>query len=418
MTVHTPWPGLIAAYRDRLPIGENWQPVTLREGGTPLLPAARLSELTGCTVHLKVEGLNPTGSFKDRGMTMAVTDALARGQRAVLCASTGNTSASAAAYAAKAGITCAVLIPQGKIAMGKLAQAVIHGARIIQVDGNFDDCLELARKTTADYPTIALVNSVNPVRIEGQKTAAFEIVDALGTAPDIHALPVGNAGNITAYWRGYNEYHRDGLSDRLPKMLGAQAAGAAPLVNGAPVANPETIATAIRIGSPASWSGAVAAQQESGGKFLAVTDEEILNAYRLVASSEGVFVEPASAASIAGLLKSVADGWVAKGSTVVCTVTGNGLKDPDNALSGMPEVTPIPVRRVPSPRRWNWRERGAARGAGHHGPGARIECEPGPGLRQPRDRTVAVRRDRGQYNRIRSQGGRRGSGRRRGSARR
>lgn len=344
MTVHTPWPGLIAAYRDRLPIGENWQPVTLREGGTPLLPAARLSELTGCTVHLKVEGLNPTGSFKDRGMTMAVTDALARGQRAVLCASTGNTSASAAAYAAKAGITCAVLIPQGKIAMGKLAQAVIHGARIIQVDGNFDDCLELARKTTADYPTIALVNSVNPVRIEGQKTAAFEIMDALGTAPDIHALPVGNAGNITAYWRGYNEYHRDGLSDRLPKMLGAQAAGAAPLVNGAPVANPETIATAIRIGSPASWSGAVAAQQESDGKFLAVTDEEILNAYRLVASSEGVFVEPASAASIAGLLKSVADGWVARGSTVVCTVTGNGLKDPDNALSGMPEVTPIPVQ--------------------------------------------------------------------------
>ncbi|AFN62926.1 Probable threonine synthase (ThrC) [Mycobacteroides abscessus] len=344
MTVHTPWPGLIAAYRDRLPIGENWQPVTLREGGTPLLPAARLSELTGCTVHLKVEGLNPTGSFKDRGMTMAVTDALARGQRAVLCASTGNTSASAAAYAAKAGITCAVLIPQGKIAMGKLAQAVIHGARIIQVDGNFDDCLELARKTTADYPTIALVNSVNPVRIEGQKTAAFEIMDALGTAPDIHALPVGNAGNITAYWRGYNEYYRDGLSDRLPKMLGAQAAGAAPLVNGAPVANPETIATAIRIGSPASWSGAVAAQQESDGKFLAVTDEEILNAYRLVASSEGVFVEPASAASIAGLLKSVADGWVAKGSTVVCTVTGNGLKDPDNALSGMPEVTPIPVQ--------------------------------------------------------------------------
>ncbi|MBB4855026.1 threonine synthase [Mycobacteroides chelonae] len=344
MTVHTPWPGLIAAYRDRLPIGENWQPVTLREGGTPLLPAARLSELTGCTVHLKVEGLNPTGSFKDRGMTMAVTDALARGQRAVLCASTGNTSASAAAYAAKAGITCAVLIPQGKIAMGKLAQAVIHGARIIQVDGNFDDCLELARKTTADYPTIALVNSVNPVRIEGQKTAAFEIMDALGTAPDIHALPVGNAGNITAYWRGYTEYHRDGLSDRLPKMLGAQAAGAAPLVNGAPVANPETIATAIRIGSPASWSGAVAAQQESGGKFLAVTDEEILNAYRLVASSEGVFVEPASAASIAGLLKSVADGWVPKGSTVVCTVTGNGLKDPDNALSGMSEVTPIPVQ--------------------------------------------------------------------------
>lgn len=341
--IHQPWPGLIAAYRDRLPIGDTWQPVTLREGGTPLLPAARLSEMTECTVHLKVEGLNPTGSFKDRGMTMAVTDALARGQRAVLCASTGNTSASAAAYAAKAGITCAVLVPEGKIAMGKLAQAVIHGARIIQVDGNFDDCLELARKTTSDYPTIALVNSVNPVRIEGQKTAAFEIMDALGTAPDIHALPVGNAGNITAYWRGYNEYHRDGLSDRLPKMLGAQAAGAAPLVHGAPVSDPETIATAIRIGSPASWSGAVAAQQESGGKFLAVTDDEILEAYRLVASSEGVFVEPASAASIAGLLKSVADGWVAKGSTVVCTVTGNGLKDPDTALRGVPEVRAIPV---------------------------------------------------------------------------
>ncbi len=341
--VHTPWPGLIEAYRHRLPAAADWTPVTLLEGGTPLVPAPRLSEKTGCTVHLKVEGLNPTGSFKDRGMTMAVTDAVARGQKAVLCASTGNTSASAAAYAARAGITCAVLIPQGKIAMGKLAQAVMHGAKIIQIDGNFDDCLELARKLTADYPTIALVNSVNPVRIEGQKTAAFEIVDALGTAPDVHSLPVGNAGNITAYWRGYTEYHRDGVTDKLPRMLGTQAAGAAPLVLGKPVANPETIATAIRIGSPASWDGAVAAQQESGGRFLAATDDEILAAYRLVAEAEGVFVEPASAASIAGLLKSVEDGWVKPGSTVVCTVTGNGLKDPDTALRGMPTVTAIPV---------------------------------------------------------------------------
>lgn len=264
------------AYRDRLAIGDNWKTVTLREGGTPLLPAGHLSEITGCDVYLKVEGLNPTGSFKDRGMTMAVTDALARGQRAVLCASTGNTSASAAAYAAKAGMTCAVLIPQGKIAMGKLAQAVMHGAKIIQVQGNFDDCLELARKTTAEFPTIGLVNSVNPVRIEGQKTAAFEIMDVLGKAPDVHALPVGNAGNITAYWRGYSEYYADGLTTVKPRMLGVQAAGAAPLVNGAPVKDPETIATAIRIGSPASWNGAVAAKEESNGAFRAATDEKIL----------------------------------------------------------------------------------------------------------------------------------------------
>ncbi|KUI35649.1 threonine synthase [Mycobacterium sp. IS-1496] len=341
--VHRPWPGLIEAYRDRLPVGENWTPVTLLEGGTPLVHAKRLSEFTGCTVHLKVEGLNPTGSFKDRGMTVAVTESAASGKQAVLCASTGNTSASAAAYAARAGITCAVLIPQGKIAMGKLAQAVMHGAKIIQIDGNFDDCLELARKLTADFPTVALVNSVNPYRIEGQKTAAFEIVDVLGTAPDVHALPVGNAGNITAYWKGYSEYHRDGLSDRLPRMLGTQAAGAAPLVTGEPVKNPETIATAIRIGAPASWTSAVEAQQQSGGRFLAATDEEILAAYHLVARTEGVFVEPASAASVAGLLKSIEDGWVAKGSTVVCTVTGNGLKDPDTALKGMPAVTPLAV---------------------------------------------------------------------------
>jgi threonine synthase len=341
--VHQPWPGLITAYRDRLPIEQGWAPVTLLEGGTPLIHATRLSEQTGCTVHLKVEGLNPTGSFKDRGMTVAVTEAVARGQQAVLCASTGNTSASAAAYAAKAGITCAVLIPQGKIAMGKLAQAVMHGAKIIQIDGNFDDCLELARKLTADFPTVSLVNSVNPFRIEGQKTAAFEIVDALGEAPDVHSLPVGNAGNITAYWKGYTEYHRDGLAEKLPRMLGTQAAGAAPLVLGEPVSHPETIATAIRIGSPASWNSAVEAQQQSDGRFLAATDDEILAAYHLVARSEGVFVEPASAASIAGLLKSIEDGWVQRGSTVVCTVTGNGLKDPDTALKELPPVMAIAV---------------------------------------------------------------------------
>jgi threonine synthase len=340
---HTPWPGLIEAYRDRLPMAADWTPVTLLEGGTPLVFAQRLSEKTRCTVYLKVEGVNPTGSFKDRGMTMAVTEAVARGQKAVMCASTGNTSASAAAYAARAGITCAVLIPQGKIAMGKLAQAVMHGAKIIQIDGNFDDCLELARKLTADYPSVSLVNSVNPVRIEGQKTAAFEVVDALGTAPDVHALPVGNAGNITAYWKGYTEYHRDGLTQTLPRMLGTQAAGAAPLVLGKPVAKPETLATAIRIGAPASWDGAVNARDESGGRFLAATDDELLAAYRLLARDEGVFVEPASAASVAGLLKAVEDGWVKAGSTVVATVTGHGLKDPDTALRDVPEVTPVPV---------------------------------------------------------------------------
>ncbi|HNP57466.1 MAG TPA: threonine synthase [Gordonia sp. (in: high G+C Gram-positive bacteria)] len=343
MTEYKAWPGLIEAYRDRMPVGDDWTIVTLLEGATPLVRANHLSEVTGCEVFLKVEGLNPTGSFKDRGMTMAVTTALNNGKRAVLCASTGNTSASAAAYATRAGMTCAVLIPEGKIAMGKLAQAVMAGATIVQVQGNFDDCLELARKVTADFPEIELVNSVNPARIEGQKTAAFEIVDVLGRAPDVHALPVGNAGNITAYWKGYTEYRADGRCDSLPRMLGVQAAGAAPLVNGAPVAEPETIATAIRIGSPASWNQAVAAKEESGGMFRAATDEKLLEAYRLVAGRDGVFVEPASAASVAGLLAARADGWIEPGSTVVCTVTGNGLKDPDTALLGMPEVAAIPV---------------------------------------------------------------------------
>jgi len=337
------WPGVIEAYRDRMPVPADWTVVTLHEGGTPLLPAPHLSHLTGCEVLLKVEGANPTGSFKDRGMTVAVTAALAAGSRAVLCASTGNTSASAAAYAARAGLPCAVLVPKGKIALGKLAQAVVHGARILTIDGNFDDCLELARKTAAEHPVTALVNSVNPVRVEGQKSAAFEVCDTVGRAPDVHCLPVGNAGNITAYWRGYREYATDGVIGGTPRMFGFQAAGAAPLVHGAPVARPETVATAIRIGSPASWAGAVAARDESGGLFDAVTDEQILSAYRLLAAHEGVFVEPASAASIAGLLLVAADGRLARGSLVVCTVTGHGLKDPDTALLARPEPEPIPV---------------------------------------------------------------------------
>lgn len=336
------WPGVVRAYADRVSIPEGAEVVSLQEGNTPLVRAEHLSELTGCDVHLKVEGANPTGSFKDRGMTAAITHALAEGKQAVICASTGNTSASAAAYAARAGMTSAVLVPQGKIAMGKLAQAVAHGARILQVQGNFDDCLELARKTAAEHPVI-LVNSVNPVRIEGQKTAAFEVCDALGRAPDVHCLPVGNAGNITAYWKGYDEYARDGVTSSTPRMFGFQAAGAAPLVHGEPVTTPETVATAIRVGSPASWKGAVAAREASGGLFDAVTDERILEAYRLLSAREGVFVEPASASSVAGLLQTSADGRLPTGSTVVCTVTGHGLKDPDTALAGMVEVEPLPV---------------------------------------------------------------------------
>ncbi len=343
MTARPGWPGLIAAYAERVAIPAGAVVVTLYEGGTPLLPAPALSSHTGCDVYLKVEGANPTGSFKDRGMTVAVTHALAAGMRAVICASTGNTSASAAAYAARAGLACAVLVPQGRIAAGKLAQAVAYGAQILQVQGNFDDCLELARKVAVDHHDIGLVNSVNPVRIEGQKTAAFEVCDVLGRAPDVHLLPVGNAGNITAYWRGYTEYHSDGVIDAVPRMFGFQAAGAAPLVHGAPVKNPETIATAIRIGSPASWDGAIDARDSSGGLIDAVTDEQILHAYRLLASTAGVFVEPASAASVAGLLATTADGRLPRGSLVVCTVTGHGLKDPDTALAGMAAPTVIPV---------------------------------------------------------------------------
>jgi threonine synthase len=339
----TRWPGVIEAYRARMPVEPDWTIVTLGEGGTPLLPAPHLSRETGCEVFVKVDGANPTGSFKDRGMTMAVTAALAGGQQGVICASTGNTSASAAAYATRAGLTCAVLVPQGKIALGKLAQAVAHGARILQIDGNFDDCLELARKTAADYPVAALVNSVNPTRIAGQASAAYEVCDELGRAPDVHCLPVGNAGNITAYWAGYRAYLADGLIDAPPRMFGFQAAGAAPLVHGEPVLHPETIATAIRIGAPASWATAMTARDESRGRFAAVTDDEILAAYRLLSAREGVFVEPASAASVAGLLQCTADGTLPRGSLVVCTVTGHGLKDPDTALMAAPSPTVVPI---------------------------------------------------------------------------
>jgi len=326
------WPGLIEAYRDRLPVSDATPVVTLREGGTPLLPAPYLSERVEARVLLKYEGLNPTGSFKDRGMTVAISKALEEGSKAVICASTGNTSASAAAYAARAGLVCAVLIPEGHIALGKLAQALIHGAKVIQIKGNFDQALTVVRELAA-RDAITLVNSVNPYRLEGQKTAAFEIVDELGDAPDVHCIPVGNAGNITAYWRGYGEFHAAGRAKKRPRMLGWQAAGAAPLVSGEPVPFPETIATAIRIGNPASWAGAIAARDESGGAIGAVTDVEILDAYRLLSEREGVFCEPASAASVAGLLRSVDAGLVKAGETVVCTLTGHGLKDPERAIS-------------------------------------------------------------------------------------
>jgi threonine synthase len=334
------WRGVIEEYRERLPVTDATPVVTLREGGTPLVAAPYLSELVGCDVHLKVEGANPTGSFKDRGMTVAISKAAEEGARAVICASTGNTSASAAAYAVRAGMVCAVLVPTGKIAMGKLAQALVHGAHLLQVDGNFDECLTLARGLADHYP-VSLVNSVNAYRIEGQKTAAFEVCDALGDAPDVHCLPVGNAGNITAYWKGYCEYAGDGTTSKRPMMRGFQAAGAAPIVSGAPVAKPSTIATAIRIGNPASWQQALQARDESGGAIESVTDKQILEAYRLLARKEGVFVEPASAASIAGLLQARAAGTLPTGVRVVCTVTGHGLKDPEWAISGAPAPTTI-----------------------------------------------------------------------------
>jgi len=330
---------ILERYREFLPVGDATPVISQQEGGTPLLRAANLErhleEIGGRAppfeIWLKFEGANPTGSFKDRGMTMAMSKAVEEGTRGVICASTGNTSASAAAYAARAGVPCWVVIPQGKIAMGKLAQAVMQGARVIAIRGNFDQALEMVRRAASDLG-LTLVNSVNPYRIDGQKSIAWEIVDALGEAPDFHFLPVGNAGNITAHWLGYKEFHANGRATRLPRMMGFQAAGAAPLVLGHPVAEPSTLATAIRIGNPASWQGAEAARDESGGAIDKVTDEQIVAAYQLVASREGVFVEPASAASVAGLIQVWLDGSVPLEGRVVCTTTGHGLKDPERAI--------------------------------------------------------------------------------------
>jgi threonine synthase len=340
VTAHV-WRGIIEEYRDRMPVSDDTPVVTLREGGTPLIVSEQLSELTGCEVHLKFDGANPTGSFKDRGMTVAITKAVEKGAEAVICASTGNTSAAAAAYAGKAGLTCGVIIPKGKIAMGKLAQALVHGAKVIQIEGNFDQALTLCRQLADRYP-VELVNSVNPYRIDGQRTGAWEIVDQLGRAPDVHVMPVGNAGNITAYWRGYREYLSDGVVEALPVMRGYQAAGAAPIVLGHPVEKPQTIATAIRIGNPASWEQAVAAADESGGSIRAVTDREIIAAFRLLAR-QGVFAEMASASSVAGLLQLHEAGELERGSTVVCVLTGHGLKDPEWAIAGAAEPVTIPA---------------------------------------------------------------------------
>lgn len=333
--------GLIDKYRKYLPVTESTPVITLNEGNTPLIYAPALSGMAGknARVYLKYEGLNPTGSFKDRGMTMAISKAVEAGARAVICASTGNTSASAAAYAAKAGIKCIVLIPNGHIALGKLSQALIHGAVVLQIDGNFDVALDLVKEITQKHP-ITMVNSINPFRIEGQKTGSFEICEALEDAPDFQIMPVGNAGNITAYWKGYKEYHQLGRSKKLPVMLGFQAAGSAPIVKGVPIENPETIATAIRIGNPASWKQAVQAKEESKGIIDSVTDDEIIEAYKLMASKEGIFAEPASCASIAGLLKLAKNGYFSDRDesgrfSVVCILTGHGLKDPDRAISSI-----------------------------------------------------------------------------------
>ncbi len=333
--------GIIQRYFDHLPVSAETPIVTLGEGGTPLLLSERLSDEVGAEVWLKYEGLNPTGSFKDRGMTVAVSKALEEGAEAIVCASTGNTSASAAAYAARAGVTCAVLIPRGNVAAGKLAQAVAHGARVLEIEGNFDVALRLTQEIASRHPVV-LVNSVNPFRLEGQKTAAFEIVETLGRAPDLHVMPVGNAGNITAYWRGYREARDVGWSNELPRMHGFQAAGAAPIVLGRVVEEPQTIATAIRIGNPASWEGALEAASSSGGAIAAVTDEDILAAYRSLAH-EGIFVEPASAASVAGLRSMKERGLVADGSTIVCVLTGHGLKDPDSAMRDTAPTKIVPA---------------------------------------------------------------------------
>lgn len=325
------WQGVIREYREYLPITDKTPMITLYEGDTPLIYASHISNELGVKVYLKYEGMNPTGSFKDRGMVVAIAKAVEEGARIVICASTGNTSASASAYSAVAGLKSIVLIPEGAIALGKLAQALTYGAQVIAVKGNFDDALNLVREAGQRYP-VTIVNSINPYRIEGQKTASFEICDTLGDAPDYLFIPVGNAGNITAYWKGFKEYKQIGKCQRLPKMMGFQAEGAAPIVRGYPIENPKTIATAIKIGNPASWNSAVSASKESGGIIDMVSDDEILYAYKFVASMEGVFVEPASAASIAGLLKYAREGKIEKGSIVTCVLTGHGLKDPDTAV--------------------------------------------------------------------------------------
>ncbi|MEY1662712.1 threonine synthase [Isoalcanivorax beigongshangi] len=344
MLMRERYTGLINRYRDHLPVSENTPVISLGEGNTPLIRLQNIPRLLGkdVDIYVKYEGLNPTGSFKDRGMTMAVTKAVEAGSNAIICASTGNTSAAAAAYAARAGITAFVLIPEGKIAMGKLAQAMMYGAVIMQIRGNFDAGMQLV-KEVADKAPVTIVNSVNPFRLQGQKTAAFEIVEELNRAPDFHCLPVGNAGNITAHWMGYSEYHRAGVCNSLPKMVGYQAAGSAPFLRGGPVADPETVATAIRIGNPQSWDKAWALQKESQGWFDELQDNDILAAQRLLAEKEGVFCEPASAASLGGAMRDVRSGKIPEGSTVVCTLTGNGLKDPDTAIEQCREARMVTI---------------------------------------------------------------------------
>jgi threonine synthase len=332
------WQGIIREYADFLPVSGSTPVCSLREGNTPLIYAEQLSQALDLKIYLKCEGLNPTASFKDRGMTMAISKALEERAEAVMCASTGNTSASAAAYAAKAGLNCIVLIPEGKIALGKLCQAITHGARVIALKGNFDAALRIVRELTQKYP-ITLVNSLNPYRLEGQKTGAFEICDELDRAPDYLAIPVGNAGNITAYWMGFRDYFKVGKIKSLPKMIGFQAEGAAPIVRGQVVKHPETIATAIRIGNPARWQEAAAAARDSGGQIDMVSDEEIISAYKLLAAYEGIFAEPASAASIAGVRKWAKQGKFKKGTLIVCVITGHGLKDPDTAIKVGDQLT-------------------------------------------------------------------------------
>jgi len=343
----TPWPGLIEHYRAFLPVTDKTPVITLLEGNTPLIPVPRFAAAIGARIELflKYEGLNPTCSFKDRGMTLAMSVAMERGAKVVACASTGNTSAAAAAYASRAGLKSVVVLPHGNIAMGKLAQALIYGAKIIPISGNFDDALDLVREL-GKLESFEVVNSINPVRIEGQKTAAFEICDVLGRAPDYHFIPVGNAGNITAYWKGFREYQAAGKVSSLPKMMGWQAAGSAPIVDGKIIEHPETVATAIRIGNPASWQPAVAAARDSGGRIDKVTDEEILFAYQLLASTEGIFVEPACAAPLAGLIRLTKTHPLPAGSVVTATMTGHGLKDPDRAIKcAAQELVPVPATR-------------------------------------------------------------------------